>query len=132
MPVDRWYGRGVSLRRGGSGPEQVPLAALAVVGICAGIAVAAGRAVIQRAGGVVLLFVVGRVGAGGLALADQVVAVLAGGGGLAAGLGQSAAGLAAAAGGAARAGQQQAQPEQATAPTTMPDRNSVPVEPVTW
>jgi hypothetical protein len=60
--------------------------------------------------------VAGGVGAGGLALAEQVVAVLADGGGLAAGLGESAAGLAAAAGGAARAGQQQAQPEQAECP----------------
>jgi hypothetical protein len=43
MPVDRWYRRD-GLRRGGSVPEQVPLAALAVAGICAGTAVA-GRAV---------------------------------------------------------------------------------------
>ncbi len=104
MPVCRFYGRGGSLRGGGPGPEQVPLATLAAVGISAGIAAAVGRAVTQRAGGV---------GAGGLALVDQVVAVLAGGGGFAAGLRESAAGLAAAAGGAARAGQQQAQPEQA-------------------
>jgi hypothetical protein len=58
----------------------VPFAALAGGGICAGIpagiAVAAGRIVIQRAGGV---------GAGGLALAEQVVAVLGDRGGLAAG-----------------------------------------------
>ena len=102
----RLYGRG-GLRRAGPGPGQVPLAALAVDGTCAGIAVAAGRAVTQRAGGV---------GAGGLALAEQVVAVLGDGGGLAAGLGEPAAGLAAAAGGAARAGQQQAQPGQAECP----------------
>ena len=121
MPVCRWCGRGGSLRRGGPGPGEMPLATLAAAP--AGLAGIAGRAVTQRAGGV---------GAGGLALADQVVAVLADGGGLAAGLGESAAGLAAAAGGAARAGQQQAQPEQASAPTTMPYRNSVPVEPVTW
>jgi DNA-binding transcriptional LysR family regulator len=43
---------------------------------------------------------------GGVALADQVVAVLADGGGLAVGLGLPAAGLAPAAGDAARAGQQ--------------------------
>jgi hypothetical protein len=94
MPVNCWYGPGGSLRGGGSGPEYVPSAALAVVGICAGIAVAVGRPVTQRAGGL---------SAGGLALGDQVVAILGGGGGLAAGLGESAAGLAAAAGGAARA-----------------------------
>src|SRR5512140_3466906 len=95
MPVYRLSGRGGSPRRAGSAPEQVPLAA------------PAGRAATQRAGGV---------GAGGLALAEQVVAVLADGGGLAAGLPESAAGLAAAAGGAARAGQQQAQPDQAECP----------------
>jgi hypothetical protein len=64
-------------------PEQVPLATLAAAGIFARLAAAAGRAAAQRAGGV---------GAGSLALVDQVVAVLAGGGGLAAGLAESAAG----------------------------------------
>src|SRR5579872_993518 len=53
--------RGSGLHRGGPAPEQVPLAALAADGICAGIAVAAGRAVTRRAGGA---------GAGGLALAN--------------------------------------------------------------
>ncbi len=86
-------------------PEQVPLAALAAA-VSAGIAAAAGRAAIQHAGGV---------SAGGLALAEQVVAVLAGDGGFAAGLGESAAGLAAAAGGTACPGQQQAQPKLAVA-----------------
>jgi len=57
---------------------------------------------------------------------------MADGGGLATGLGESVAGLATAAGGAARTGQQQAQSEHASAPTTMPYRKSVPVEPVTW
>ena len=71
-------------------------------------------------------------GAGGLALVEQVVAVLAGGGGLTAGLGESAAGLAAAAGGAARAGQQQTQSEHGQCPDHDAVRNSVPVEPVTW
>ena len=71
-------------------------------------------------------------GAGGLALVDEVVAVPADGGRLPAGLPEPAAGGAAAAGGGPRAGQQQAQPGQADHPTSMPQRNSVPVEPVTW
>ena len=83
------------------------LAALAAAVISAGTAAVVGRVVTQRAGGV---------RAGSVALAEQVVAVLADGGGLAAGLGESAAGLAAAAGGPARAGHQQAQPEQAECP----------------
>jgi len=83
MPVCRLSGRGGGLRGGGSVPEQVPLATLAAAGIFARLAAAAGRAAAQRAGGV---------GAGTLALVDQVVAVLAGGGGLAAGLAESAAG----------------------------------------
>src|ERR1035437_3672269 len=61
------------------------------------VAVAAGRAVPQ---------VAGRVGAGGVALVDEVVAGLAGSGGLAAGLLEPAPRVAAAAGGAARTGQQ--------------------------
>jgi len=93
------------LRGGGPAPEQMPHAALAAA--FAGVAVTAGRAGAQRAGGG---------GAGGVALADQVVAVLADGGGLAPGLPQPAAGVAAAAGGAARAGQQHAQPEQGQCP----------------
>ena len=51
-------------------------------------------------------------GAGGVALAAQVVAVRADGGGLAAGLHQPAAGVTAATRGAARAGEQHAQPGQ--------------------
>src|ERR1039458_4812507 len=97
MPVYRWPGRGGGLRRGGPGPEQVPLDALAAAGICAGIAAVAGQAVTHGAGGV---------GAGGLALVEQVVTVVADGGGLPAGLVESAAGLAAAAGGPARARRQ--------------------------
>ena len=44
-PVCRLYGRSGSLRGGGSGPEQVPLATPTAVGISAGIAVAAGLVV---------------------------------------------------------------------------------------
>ena len=40
MPVCRWYGLGGSLRRGGPGPGEMPLAAPP-----AGLAAAAGRAV---------------------------------------------------------------------------------------
>src|SRR5271168_4105121 len=79
---DGWVGR---LRSSGSGLEQAPSAVPTAVGRCAGTAAAGGRIVIQRAGGVVLLFVVDRVGAGGLALAAQVIAVPGDGGGLAAG-----------------------------------------------
>jgi hypothetical protein len=50
----------------------------------------------------------------------RVLTEAADGRGLAAGQGESAAGVAAAAGGAAGTGQQQAQPEQAHCPTTMP------------
>jgi hypothetical protein len=86
-------------------------------------AVSAGRAVPLAAR---------RVRAGGVALADQVVAILADSRGLLAGLPEPAAGGTSAAGGAPGAGQQQAQPSyMATAPTTIPARNSVPVEPVT-
>jgi glycerol uptake facilitator protein len=106
-PVCRLPGRSGGPRRGGLGPEPVPPAVLAAACVPAGTAAADGWAVAGRAGGV---------GAGGLALAEQVVAVPADGGGLAAGLGEPAAGLAAAAGGAARAGQQQAQPEQGQCP----------------
>jgi len=49
--VCRLYGRVGGLRGSGMGPEQVPLAALAVVGISAGIAVAGGRPVTQCARG---------------------------------------------------------------------------------
>src|ERR1035437_683405 len=94
MPVYRWPRRGGGLRPGGAGPEPGPLDALAAAGICAGIAAVAGQAVTHGAGGV---------GAGGLALVEQVVAVLGDGGGLAAGSRESAAGLAAAAGGPGRA-----------------------------
>src|ERR1035437_9014796 len=94
MPVYRRPGRGGGLRRGGPGPEQVPLDALAAAGICAGIAAVAGQTVTHGAGGV---------GAGGLALVEQVVTVVADRGGLPAGAAGSA---------PARAGQQQAQPEQ--------------------
>jgi hypothetical protein len=115
MPVHRCLGRASGLWRGGPGCEQVPLAERAAAGLGVGTAglgvgtAAVGRgavgrgAVTQRAGGV---------SAGGLALLEQIVAVLADGGGLAARLAESAAGLAAATRGAARAGQQQAQPEQ--------------------
>jgi hypothetical protein len=72
-------------------PEQAPPAPPAAVR--AGMAVAAGRGVFLRAGG--------------LALVDQVVAFLAGRRGLAAGLQEAAARIAAAAGGAERAGLQQ-------------------------
>src|ERR1035437_172280 len=65
MPVYRRPGRGGGLRRGGPGPEQVPLDALAAAGICAGIAAVAGQTVTHGAGGV---------GAGGLALVEQIVA----------------------------------------------------------
>ena len=76
----RMCGRGGGLRGGGPAPEWVAHTARAAA-VLAGVVVAAGRAVTQRAGGV---------GAGGLALADEVVAVLADGGGLAAGLPQAA------------------------------------------
>jgi hypothetical protein len=65
--------------------------------------IAARRAAAGRAGGG---------GAGAVALTDQVVAVLADGGGLPPGLPESAPRVAAAAGGPARPGQQQAEPEQ--------------------
>src|ERR1700683_28522 len=103
LAVYRLCGRG-----GGPVPEQVPDAALAAV-VFAVVVVFAGRVVAQRAGGV---------GAGGVALADQVVAVLADGGGLAAGLPQAVAGLAAAAGGAGRGGQQEGQAARGEGPHT--------------
>jgi hypothetical protein len=56
------------------------------------------------------------VGAGGIALVEQVVAVLADGGGLAAGVPEPTARLTAAAGGAPRTGQEQGQPEQGEYP----------------
>jgi hypothetical protein len=73
-------------------PEQAQPAPAAVA--CAAMGVAAGRAVPQR---------VRRVCAGGLALVDQVVAILADRGRLAAGLPEPASGGAAAAGGPPRA-----------------------------
>src|SRR6185312_7191854 len=96
--------RGESLRGSGPAPEQ----ALGQAGPAQAriAAVPGGTVVARRAGGEVPLLVMDRVAAGGVALADQVVALLADGGGLAAGLRQPAAGVAAAAGGAASAGQQ--------------------------
>jgi hypothetical protein len=79
--VYRWHGRVGWLRSDGSRLEQVPFAVLTAVGSCA--AAAGGRIVTQRAGGV---------GASGLALAEQVVTVLADAGGLAAGPREPAAG----------------------------------------
>jgi hypothetical protein len=116
LAVYRLCGRG-----GRPVPEQVPDAALAAV-VFREVVVCWGLVVTQRAGGV---------GAGSVALADQVVAVMADGTGLAAGLPQAAAGLAAAAGGTARAGQQQAQPEQGYRPDHDAVQEQGPVEPVT-
>src|ERR1039457_3048404 len=83
--------------------------------VCGGVrvevAVAAGRAVPQ---------VAGRVGAGGVALVDEVVAGLAGSGGLAAGLPESAPRVAAAAGGGGRTRPKEAPPEHGEAPAPPP------------
>src|SRR6202034_3952662 len=80
LAVCRMCGRG----GGGPAPEQVAHAARAAA-VFAGVAAAASGAGTRRAGGV---------GAGGLALADEVVAVPAGGGGLAARHPEAAAGAA--------------------------------------
>ena len=100
----------------------------------AGIAAGAGAAVAvaERAGGVVPLFVEDRVGAGGVALADQVVAVLADDGGLAAGLRPRGPRRAAAPRATAGAAASTLSPARASAPVTMPYGNRVPAEPVTW
>src|SRR5580693_9940390 len=86
----------VGLRGSGSACEHAreqARPAQARIGAVRGDAVRGGSVIAQRAGGEVLLFVVDRIGAGGVALATQVVAVRADGGSLAAGLRQPAAGV---------------------------------------
>ena len=91
----------------GSGPASEQAQPARAAADRAGMGATAGGAVARRAR---------RVRAGGVALGDQVVAILADRGRLLAGLPEPAAGGAAATRGTARAGQQQAQPDQGNRP----------------
>lgn len=74
----------------------------------------------------------GSAGSPAVALGDHVIAVQTDGRRPAPGLIESTPGIAAAAYGVAVSSQQAAKPKHGSTPTNMPDRNSVPVEPVTW
>jgi len=87
------------------------------------MAAAGGRVASQAARGV---------GAGGVALVQEVIAVVGSDSGLAAGLPQPAARSAAAPGGPAGAGQQQAQPEHGDGHGHDAVEEQRPAEPVTW